>query len=284
MSEYSFYNLHKLVILCNIFAGYQSPMLPGLRRGYHLLLRAYVFLLNLFSLCFALSSVFGLLLLPTITFQRACYSGILISSIVFVAVNGYIIQAKTREFNDLTDRSALIFHKCITDPLDVNKQFSRNYLPGLRILRYYIVITIPTVFIISVMVILFTYTDIYKYLGFSGDTDLAFPIFVGFEYEESPKSEIVFFIQVCGILCGCRKFASESLLLMYLHLLLICLRHLKHTLQTVLTASNVASPDKSSSFHQDQERNLKYWIILHQDVTKWVYIHRSLHFFIFPEC
>lgn len=270
-SEHSFYNLHKTIIMCHLLGGYQSPMLPDLGKNYQKLLRVYAFLLNLISLMCTLSMTFGLILVPNIIFERICLTGVCVSTLMYITMLGYMMEAKRQDFNHLTESAKSIFEKCTNDPLDFEKRFLTNFTAGIKPLRYYSMITIPSLFVAASSVVLSTYIKSFKSWGFSGDTELAFPIYVGFEYEESPNLEYAVVIELCSILiAGCRKLVGEILLLMYLHLLVTYLRHLKHTLMNVFRESNsgFAHHGQRCLVYHDQSEKLKSWIILHQDVMK----------------
>lgn len=269
-SEHSFYKLHKTIIICHLLGGYQSPTLPDLGKNYQKLLSVYVFLLNLTSLFCTLSMTFGLMLVPNIIFERICLTGVCVSTLVYVTMLGYMMEAKRKDFNDLTESARSIFEKCANDPLDVEKRFLTNFTAGINPLRYYSLITIPSLFVAASSVVLSTYIMKFKSLGFSGNTELAFPIYIGVEYNESPNLEYAVVIELCGILiAGCRKLVGEILLLMYLHLLVKYLRHLKHTLMNVFRESTSGSAHGQRCLvYHDQSEKLKGWIILHQDVMK----------------
>ena len=263
---------------------------------YHVILEVYVFFINAVAIVSSIAFVGGLLFVPDLEFIKISSTSTCTSTLVFVTAIGLLTLGKRQDFSELSERAGRIYDICSSDPLDIHGRFTKTFTRNNKMLIKYTTYLLGLTTVVAVLYVLPGYIQNFKSLGFSGDSDLEFPLWMPFEYKESPYLDVAFFIEVAAILiAGWRKTCSECLLLSYLHCQIQFLRHMKYTLKTVFENKSLEedSPTKEksqllggirgsqekiidcqTSLHvcelQSQEEKLRHWITVHQEVLKLV--------------
>lgn len=294
----TFYRLHSKIIWYNNLSGLVAPAFPYKGKCYRVALELYAFIMNALAVVSSVAFIGGVIFVPDLEFITVSSTGTCTSTLVYVAIVGLLTVSKRQEFDDLSERAGEIFDMCSSDPLDVNKTFTKNFYRNVKLITIYVNLLLIPTSMAALMYVSPGYIQKFKSLGFSGDSCLEFPLWMPFDYKESPYFDIAFSIQLFAIMISVwRKSCAECLLLAYLNCQIQFLRHVKYTLERVFTDETVEhNPTETklqtlgtttgggerenektrdgyketSQLLTSREEKLKHWIAMHQEVLKLV--------------
>lgn len=288
----TFYRLHSKIIWYNNISGLVVPAFPYRGELYRAVLEVSSFVVNVLAVVSSVAFVGGVFFVPDLDFITYSSTGTCTITVVYVTIVGFLTAGKRQEFAELSSRTGEIFDMCSDDPLDDRKTFTKTFQRNIKLLNAYATWVLGLTTLVAVLYVLPGYIQNFESLGFSGDSALEFPLWMPFEYKNSPYLDVAFSIELFGIvMCGIRKTCTECLLLAYLHSQILCLRHVQYTLQTVFhddTSKNnrtvaiklqetfETSGDEHKSRNNphgfsklsSREDKLRHWITMHQKVLE----------------